>query len=102
MARENVIAQVRKGMQVHTADGQTLGKVTEVYLGSDPTASNPLCDEAQCSRLEVQSGGLFKRRTVYVPYSAIATVAADLVTLNVDAATAQERPWNQKPRWAEA
>ena len=50
MANENVVAQVRKGMEVHTADGQTLGKVTEVYLGSDPTASNPLCDEELCSR----------------------------------------------------
>jgi uncharacterized protein YrrD len=100
MARENVIARVRKGMEVHTTDGQTLGKVTEVYLGADPTASNPLCDEALCSRLEVQRGGLFKRTTLYVPYSAIADVTADQVLLNIDAATASERPWHQKPRWA--
>ena len=99
MASENVIARVRKGMEVHTADGQKLGKVAEVWLGTDPTASNPLCDEELCSRLEVQSGGLFKRTSLYVPYSAIAGVAADHVTLNVDAATVRERPWNQKPRW---
>ena len=102
MARENVIAQVRTGMEAHTADGQSLGKVTEVYLGTDPTATTPLCDEDVCSRLEVQSGGLFKRRTVYVPYSAIAGVGVDLVTLKLDAAAVRERPWNQKPRWAEA
>jgi uncharacterized protein YrrD len=100
MAIENMIARIRKGMEVHTADGQSLGKVVEVYLGTDPTASHPLCDEELCSRLEVQSGGLFKRRTVYVPYSAIADVGTDRVTLKIDAAAVSERPWNQKPRWA--
>lgn len=99
MARENVITRVRKGMEVRTTDGQSLGKVAEVWLGTDPTASSPLCDDALCSRVEVQSGGFFKRSTLYVPYSAIAEVAADQVTLNIDAATAQERPWKTKPSW---
>ncbi len=98
MAIEIMIARIRKGMEVHTADGQSLGKVVEVYLGTDPTASHPLCDEELCSRLEVQSGGLFKRTTLYVPSSAIAKVSADHVMLNVDAAPAHERPWNLKPR----
>ena len=101
MASENVILRVHNGMEVHTADGQTLGSVKNVWLGTDPTATNPLCDEDVCSRLEVQSGGFFKRSTLYVPYSAIADVAADHVTLNIDAATVHERPWNQKPRWVE-
>jgi sporulation protein YlmC with PRC-barrel domain len=102
MASENMIARVRKGMEVHTTDGQSLGKVTDVWVGTDPTATNPLCDEELCSRLEVQQGGLFKRKTLYVPYSAVANVSADQVLLNIDAATVQERPWNQKPRWVEA
>ncbi len=45
MASENVVARVRKGMEVHTADGQKLGKVAEVWLGTDPTATHPRCDE---------------------------------------------------------
>ncbi len=102
MAIENMIARVRKGMEVHSADGQSLGKVADVWVGTDPTATNPRCDEDVCSRLEVQRGGLFKRTTLYVPYSAIANVSADHVLLNLDAATVQERPWNQKPRWVEA
>ena len=102
MASENMIARIRKGMEVHTADGQSLGKVAEVYLGTDPTATHPLCDEDVCSRLEVQRGGFFKRSTLYVPYSAIADVATDQVRLNLDAAAVDERPWNQKPRWVEA
>jgi hypothetical protein len=100
MASENIIAHVRKGMEVHTADGQKLGKVAEIWLGTDPTASNPRCDEELCSRLEVHGGSLLKRTVLYVPYSAIANVAADHVALNTDAATVQERAWTQKPRWA--
>ncbi len=100
MASENVIAQIRKGMEVHTADGQKLGKVAEIWLGTDPTASNPRCDEELCSRLEVHSGGLLKRTVLYVPYSAIANVAADHVTLTTEAATVREQAWTQKPRWA--
>ncbi len=98
MASENVIARVRKGMEVHTADGQKLGKVAEVWLGTDPTASHPRCDEELCSRLEVHSGGVFKRSVRYVPYSAIANVS-DHVTLSVDAATVNGYDWVQRPRW---
>ena len=101
MATENIVARVRKGMEVHAADGQKLGKVAEVWLGTDPTATNPRCDEELCSRLEVHHGGLFKRSVLYVPYSAIADVAADHVTLNVDAATVSERAWHQKPSWVQ-
>ena len=99
MAYENVIARVRKGMPVYTTDDQRLGKVAEVWLGMDPTASNPLCNDELCSRLEVTSRSLIKRSTLYVPYSAIAGVKADQVMLNVDAATARMRPWKQKPAW---
>ena len=101
MASENVIAQVRKGMEVQTTDGQKLGKVAEVWLGTDPTATNPRCDEEICSRLEVHHGFL-GRGVLYVPYSAIANVTADHVTLNMDAATVHEHDWVQRPRWIEA
>ena len=99
MMTESIIARVRKGMEVHTADGKKLGKVAEVWLGTDPTAANPRCDEEICSRLEVHSGGLFKRSVLYVPYSAIANVTADHVTLSVDAATVNEHDWTKKPSW---
>ncbi len=99
MASENVVARVRKGMEVHTADGQTLGKVAKVWLGTDPTAANPRCDEEICSRLEVTSGGFFKRRVLYVPANTLANVTADRVILSLDAATVNERDWVQRPRW---
>ncbi len=99
MASENVVARVRKGMEVHTADGQTLGKVAKVWLGTDPTAATPRCDEEICSRLEVTSGGFFKRRVLYVPSNTLANVTADRVILGLDAAMVNERDWVQRPRW---
>ncbi len=99
MASENVVARVRKGMEVHTADGQKLGKVAEVWLGTDPTATHPRCDEELCSRLEVHSGGVLKRSVLYVPYNAIGAVSPNEVTLTVDAATVNSHDWVQRPRW---
>ncbi len=102
MASENVIAQVRTGMPVQTADGQPLGKVTQVWVGTDPTASSPRCDDERCSRIEVQRGRLLKRQVRYVPISAISAIAADHVTLKVDAAAVDERDWLRKPQWITA
>ena len=101
MAGGNIvaIARVRKGMEVRTSDGENLGKVAEVWAGTDPTASNPRCDEELCSRVEVHGGGLFKRSVLYIPYNAIAEVGDKHVTLNIDATTVNERAWNAPPRW---
>jgi hypothetical protein len=89
-------------MAVHTADGQLLGNVTQVWVGTDPTASSPRCDDERCSRIEVQRGRLLKRQVRYVPISAIADVATDHVTLNVEAAAVDERDWLRKPQWITA
>ncbi len=102
MSSETIITQVREGMKVHTADGQILGTVTRVWFGSDPSASSPRCDDDICSRIEVQSGRMLRRRMRYVPYSAIAAIADGRVTLNVDAATVDERNWMHKPQWITA
>ncbi len=98
MASTNIVAEVRKGMEVHTKDGQKLGKVTEVWLGDDPTATSPLCDDTICSRLEVHHGFL-GRNVLYIPYSAVREVASGHVMLSVDASTLHEQPWTQKPTW---
>ncbi len=99
MAHEHMIAQVRSGMAVQTADGHPLGKVAQVWVGSDPTASSPRCDDERCSRLEVQRGRLLTRQVRYVPISAIAAVATDHVTLKVDAAAVDEQDWLRRPQW---
>jgi hypothetical protein len=98
MASENLMADVRKGMEVHAADGQKLGKVTQIWIGEDPTATNPRCDEDVCSRLEVHQGFL-GRTVLFVPYSAVAYVTSDAVHLNVDGAKVGEHAWTHKPAW---
>ncbi len=99
MANEHIIAQVRSGMPVQTADRQPLGKVAQVWVGTDPTASSPRCDDERCSRIEVHSGRLLKRQVRYVPISAIADVASDQVTLKVDATVVDEHDWLRTPKW---
>ncbi len=98
MAHEHMIAQERSGMAVQTADGQPLSNVTQVCVGTDPTASSPRCDDERCSRIEVQRGRLLTRQVRYVPISAIADVATDHVTLNVVAAV-DEHDWLRTPQW---
>ncbi len=102
MVSENTLTQVRIGMDVPTADGQALGKVTQVWFGTDPSAGSPRCDDEICSRIEVQRGRMLKRQVRYIPYSAIAAVTDNHVTLHVDAATVDERDWLRKPQWITA
>jgi hypothetical protein len=90
----NVVEQVREGMQVQTADGMRLGKVTEVWCGSEPVSSYTACDDESC--LEVQGGRL------YIPCSVVADVSGKVVILGVDAATVQSKPWQWKPAWIPA
>ena len=95
MTSETMLTHLRPGMQVLGADGQLVGKVHEVWIGSDPRQSSERCDEDACSRLEVQRGAA----RVYIPYNAIAEVAGKAVRLNLDAAAVNEKGWHRKPRW---
>ncbi len=93
-----MLAALRKGMQVFTFDGVRLGKITELWAGQDPTEQDARWDEAVCSRLEVHRG-LWGQNVLYIPYPAIAAVMGRRVTLIADAATVDEQPWDQRPRW---
>jgi hypothetical protein len=77
------VGQVRKGMHVHSSDRADLGKVAEVWLGTDPASATARCDEEVCSRVEVRRG-LLRKQVLYVPYSGIADVSGDTVTLGVN------------------
>ncbi len=94
------LGQVRKGMEVHSSDGVCLGKVKEVWLGTDPTSTHARCDEEMCSRLEVHRRERLMRKVVmYIPYSAIGDVSDKRVILNVDAQAASSKGWSRRPRW---
>ncbi len=95
MADRNMLAQIREGMEVKSADGKQLGKIGRVWYGSDPLQRTDRCDEEVCSRLEVQQ----RHTTTYIPFNAISDVSGKCVTLNVDAATVNEKGWYRKPLW---
>lgn len=95
MAANTMIDQVRKGMEVVCSDGVALGKVAEVWYGSDPDSNSAYCDDDVCSRVQVQHKG----GALYVPYSALANVGGNRLTLKVDAAKANAMPWRHKPAW---
>ena len=91
--------QIREGMEVLTADGSKLGRVKNIWIGTDPVGSSILRDEELCSRLEVHHGFL-DRQVVYIPYNAIADVSGTTIRLNIDAAAVNEKEdWHHKPRW---
>ncbi len=90
------IGRVRKGMHVRSSDNADLGKVAEVWLGTDPTSASARCDEEVCSRLEVRRG-LVRKQVLYIPYNAIATVGDAGVVLNVDESKAKN--WAGAPKW---
>lgn len=98
MATSSRVADVRKGMEVLTSDGTSLGKVVEVYFGTEPVNSFETCDDE--TNVEVHRSGLFgKGVTMYVPCRAVAGVSGDTVRLNVDAETATAKGWVRKPSW---
>jgi hypothetical protein len=85
-------------MEVRTSDNVRLGKIAQVWIGSDPTDSTARCDEELCSRLQVRH----RDEILYIPYSAIADVNNKTVHLNVDAAAANEHYWTRRPSWIPA
>jgi hypothetical protein len=98
MAGDNLIARIRKGMEVRTSDGTSLGKIRQVWCGSDPISTTQLCDDEVCSRLEVYR----RRGRMYVPYSAVADVSGKCVTLNVETEGVPEMHWDHRPAWISA
>ncbi len=97
-AANYALTQVRSGMAGYYADGVRLGKVRDIWYGSDPTTSTEPCDEDLCSRLEVTHGWL-RPEVLYIPYTALAGVSDGVVLLNVAAETSHPSTWHQKPRW---
>lgn len=101
MASSSVISGVREGMKVTTSDGVDLGKVRQIYFGTEPVDKFSQCDDETC--IEVHRGGLIgKGVTMYVPCRAVESVFGETVTLNVDMETASAKGWARKPAWIEA
>jgi hypothetical protein len=95
-------------MRVRSSDGVFLGRVAEVWCGTDPKEGGEW-DQAVCSRIEVHPAAasllqrLARRRrpagpALYVPCDAIAGVLGKRIELGVAARVAAER-WTREPMW---
>ena len=93
MAMRRMIAQIRAGMRVTSADGKTLGTITQVWCGA-LTSGLPWEGEA-C--LVVDRGGWGTARALYLPCHVVADVVGEQVNLKVDAALVDAMPWDQAP-----
>jgi hypothetical protein len=98
MATGSLISRIREGMDVRTSDNIRLGKIVQVWIGSDPANNTARCDEELCSRLQVRH----RDEMLYIPYSAIGNVDNKTVVLNVNAAVADEHDWTRRPLWIPA
>ena len=95
MANAQLLSQIRPGMEARSADDVWLGTVRMVWYGDDPIQSSIWCDEAACSRVEIDGGSV----TLYIPYSMIADVTGMVVALTLDAAAVNAKGWSRKPAW---
>jgi len=93
---EDISRQLHEGMEVRTADGSKLGKISQVWYGTS-VGGPAQSEEETCIELH---RGLLGRETLYLPYHLIKEVDENAVILSVDEQTVHETPsWHRKPTW---
>jgi hypothetical protein len=93
---EDITKQLREGMEVYTADGRKLGKISQVWYGTS-VGGPATTEEETCVELH---RGLLGRETLYLPSHIIKEVDATGAKLSVDEQTVKETPsWHRKPTW---
>ncbi len=98
MSQGGVIDQIREGMEVLSSDGQKLGKIKNIWYGAASGMSSAYSDEESC--IEVRSGGLFSKETLYIPFREIVDVSGNNVKIKADAQAVHKNPaWHTKPSW---
>jgi hypothetical protein len=93
---EDISRQLHEGMEVYTADGTKLGKISQVWYGTSvgvPTTT----EEETCFELH---RGLLGRETLYLPYRLVTDITGSTIRLSADEQTIRETPsWHRKPAW---
>lgn len=97
MVIESPIGQVREGMRVESSDGEEIGVVARIHRGTEPTDPLAACDDETCVEIRRESFG--REVANYIPCRAVAGVAGDTVTLDVDLETASTKGWARRPAW---
>lgn len=95
MADHTLIAQIHEGMDVHAADDVRVGKITQVWIGTDSARTTEQGDEELCSRLEVHH----RDGPLYIPITMVDHVSARWVMLTIPAREVHEHDWARPPLW---
>ena len=93
---QDMSKQLREGMEVYSADGTKLGKISRVWYGASDSGL-VTSEEETCVELH---RGLLGREILYLPCRIISAVDANGAKLSVDEQTVKETPsWHRKPAW---
>ena len=88
--------QLREGMEVYTADGTKLGKISQVWYGTS-VGGSMAAEEETCFELH---RGLFGRDTLYLPGHLVTEISGSTLRLSADEQMVRETPtWHRKPAW---
>jgi len=94
------LLQIREGMTVEDADGDTVGKVAAIYRATSVGASGAGSPDAEAC-IKVHSGLPLIGRTLYVPADAIREVKEDRVILVADETRVEDLGWEERPAWVQ-
>jgi sporulation protein YlmC with PRC-barrel domain len=93
-----LMERVREGMDVYSSDGEKIGEVGDVNIGTRPgqmVTSESVTEER--SYFQVTRGFLGLGDDLWLPGQAIARVSDDAVTLKYSSDEAPRRAWTSEP-----
>ena len=97
MATESPIRRVREGMRMVSSDGVDLGRVGQVYHGTEPADALEACEDE--TSIEVRRESLGRETAMYVPCRAVADVIGSTVRLKLDLEAVTSGGWVRRPEW---
>jgi hypothetical protein len=98
--QEQLVTQIREGMNVEDADGDKIGSVRAIHQPVrvvSTTARDPAPPDE--TYLEVHAGLPILGKTLYIPVSAIRDIADDRVILRIDESRVDDQGWDERPAW---
>ncbi len=93
----NLMAQVREGMDVYCSDGEKLGSVGEVRIGSTSGPAVGTLEPEERSYFQVKRGLFGLGNDIWFPAEVVDSVTEDRVNLSCTKDEAPQRGWDHLP-----
>ena len=88
---------IREGMDVYSSDGEKLGTVGDVNIGTVTGEIHGQTVEDERSSFQVKRGGLFGGDDLWLPADAVDSVDADRITLRLSKDEVGRAGWSDQP-----